>query len=65
VELIGAIEAYPRCVWALAEFLFALHKDYKPSVVDIKQFHYVPNGQAYNLFFEQPTFATDFGVGKS
>ena len=40
----------------------ALHKDYKPSVVGIEQFHYAPNGQAYNLFFEQPTFATDFGV---
>jgi hypothetical protein len=40
----------------------ALHKDYKPSVVGIEQFYYAPNREAYNLFFEQPTFVTDFGI---
>lgn len=61
-ELIGDIEAYHAAHGRYPSSLLALHKDYKPSVVGIEQFHYAPNGQAYNLFFEQPTFATDFGV---
>ena len=65
MELLGDIEAYHAASGRYPSSFLALHKDYKPSVVDIKQFHYAPNGQAYNLFFEQPTFATDFGVGKS
>lgn len=61
-ELIGDIEAYHAAYGRYPSSLLALHKDYKPSVVGIEQFHYAPNGQAYNLFFEQPTFATNFGV---
>jgi hypothetical protein len=61
-ELIGDIEAYHAAYGRYPSSLLALHKDYKPSVVGIEQFHYAPNGQAYNLFFEQPTFATDFGI---
>ena len=61
-ELIGDIEAYHAAYGRYPSSLLALHKDYKPSVVGIEQFHYVPNNQAYNLYFEQPTFATDFGV---
>lgn len=61
-ELIGDIEAYYATYGHYPNSLLALHKDYKPSVVGIEQFHYAPNGQAYNLFFEQPTFLSDFGV---
>ena len=61
-ELIADIEAYHAAYGRYPSSLLALHKDYKPSVVGIEQFHYAPNGQAYNLFFEQPTFATDFGI---
>ena len=61
-ELIGDIEAYHAAYGRYPSSLLALHKDYKPSVIGIEQFHYAPNGQAYNLFFEQPTFATDFGI---
>jgi hypothetical protein len=61
-ELIGDIEAYHAAYGRYPSSLLALHKDYKPSVVGIEQFHYAPNGQAYNLFFEQPTFVTDFGI---
>ena len=61
-ELIRDIEEYHARYGRYPTTLLALHKDYKPSVVGIEQFHYAPNGQAYNLFFEQPTFATDFGV---
>ena len=61
-ELIGDLEAYHAAYGHYPSSLLALHKDYKPSVVGIEQFHYAPNGQAYNLFFEQPTFVTDFGI---
>jgi len=61
-ELIGDIEAYHAAYGRYPNSLLALHKDYKPSVVGIEQFHYAPNGQAYNLFFEQPTFVTDLGI---
>ena len=61
-ELIGDIEAYRAAYGRYPNSLLALHEDYKPFVVGIEQFHYAPNGQAYNLFFEQPTFATDFGI---
>ena len=61
-ELIGDIEAYHAAYGRYPSSLLALHKDYKPSVVGIEQFNYAPNGQAYNLFFEQPTFVTDFGI---
>lgn len=61
-ELIGDIEAYHAAYGRYPSSLLALHKDYKPSVVGIEQFHYAPNGRAYNLFFEQPTFVTDFGI---
>jgi hypothetical protein len=61
-ELIGDIEAYHAAYGRYPSSLLALHKDYKPFVVGIEQFHYAPNGQAYNLFFEQPTFVTDFGI---
>ena len=61
-ELIGDIEAYHAAYGRYPSSLLALHKDYKPSVVGIEQFHYAPNGHAYNLFFEQPTFVTDFGI---
>ena len=61
-ELIGDIESYHAAYGRYPSSLLALHKDYKPSVVGIEQFHYAPNGEAYNLFFEQPTFATDFGI---
>ena len=33
--------------------LLALWPDYKPSVIGIKQYHYEPNGEAYNVYFEQ------------
>ena len=61
-ELIGDIEEYHARYGSYPRSLLALHKDYKPSVVGIEQFHYAPNGQAYNLSFEQPTFVTDFGI---
>jgi hypothetical protein len=55
-ELINDIEAYHAAAGYYPRSLSALWHDYKPSVIGIKQFHYAPSGDAYNLFFEQPTF---------
>jgi hypothetical protein len=61
-ELIGDIEEYHAAFGHYPGSLLALHKDYLPSVVGIEKFHYAPNGEAYNLFFERPTFLFDFGI---
>lgn len=61
-ELIGDIEKYRAAHGHYPNFLQAVNKDYHPSVVGIEQFHYALNGDAYNLFFEQPTFLFDFGI---
>ena len=61
-ELRSDIEAYHAARGRYPSSLLALHKDYHPSVVGIEQFHYAPNGDAYNLFFEQPKFMFDFGI---
>ena len=61
-ELIGNIEGHRAAHGRYPSSLLALHKDYHPLVVGIEQFHYAPNGEAYNLFFERPTFLFDFGI---
>jgi hypothetical protein len=35
--------------------LLSVWKDYKPAVKGVEQYHYEPNGDAYNLYFEHPT----------
>lgn len=61
-EVIGDIEQYRAERGRYPSTLLALHKDYHPSVAGIEKFHYAPNGEAYNLFFEQPTFLFDLGL---
>ena len=61
-ELMNDIEEYHKRHGRYPSSLLALHKDYHPSVVGIEQFHYAPNRDAYNLFFEQPRFLFDFGI---
>ena len=61
-ELRNDIEAFRARHGHYPGFLQAVNKDYHPSVVGIDQFHYAPHGDAYNLFFEQPTFLFDFGI---
>lgn len=56
------IEQYRAAHGRYPSFLQAVNKDYHPSVVGIDQFHYAPNGDAYNLFFEQPAALFDFGI---
>lgn len=62
-ELINAIEKHYAVHGRYPSSLLAVWPDYYPSVVGIEQFHYAPKGDAYNLFFEQPTFLLDhFGT---
>lgn len=61
-DMIGDIEEYRAAYGHYPSSLLALHKDYEPSVIGIEKFHYAPHGDAYNLFFERPTFLFDFGI---
>lgn len=51
--LITAIEAYHAKHGSYPISLQALHGDILPEVIGIKQYHYEPNGNAYNLYFKQ------------
>jgi hypothetical protein len=55
-ELIAAIEQHREEYGRYPGSLIATWPDYYPSVVGIPQYHYAPNGNAYNLVFEQPLF---------
>lgn len=62
-ELINEIENHHALRGRYPSSLLAVNKDYKPFVVGIEQFYYAPNGDGYNLFFEQPLFLFDnFGT---
>jgi hypothetical protein len=58
-ELIRDIEAYRAANDRYPNTLLAVWKDYDPRVVGIEKYHYVPQGDAYNLFFEQPKLLLD------
>ena len=58
-ELIDDIEKYRALNGHYPNTLLAVWKDYDPAVVGIEKFHYVPQGDAYNLFFEQPKLLLD------
>jgi len=55
-QFIDHIEQYKRRYGHYPPSLLAEHKDYDPGVIGIKEFHYEPHGEAYNVFFEQLTF---------
>ncbi len=55
-ELIRDIEEYRNANGHYPKSLLAEWHDYEPSVIGIKQYYYEPNGDAYNLFFEQFTY---------
>lgn len=58
-ESVDAIEAYAAQQGHYPTSLLAVWQDYAPSVVGIDQYHYEPNGDTYDLFFEQPRFLLD------
>ncbi len=55
-QFIHDIEQYHRAYGHYPRSLLAEWKDYRPMVIGISEFHYEPNGESYNVFFEQPTF---------
>lgn len=54
--LIAAIERYRELAGRYPESLLSVNPDYWPGVIGIPKYHYEPNGDAYNLFFEQFTY---------
>ena len=58
-ELISAIEAYRTTHGRYPLSLQAQHKDYNPDVVGVEMYVYAPNGDGYDLAFEQPKFILD------
>jgi len=58
-EFISDIEAYHDEYGHYPVSLVAMWKDYYPDVVGVEKYHYLPYGQSYNLFFEQPRFLLD------
>lgn len=58
-EFISDIEAYYDEYEHYPISLVAMWKDYYPDVVGVEKYHYLPYGQSYNLFFEQPRFLLD------
>lgn len=53
--LINAIEAHQIKFGHYPVSLQALHMDFSPGMIGIPQYHYEINGNAYNLFFKQPS----------
>lgn len=58
--LIQDIESYYQTNGHYPVSMLSVWKDYKPSIIGVKQYHYEPNGKAYNLYFEQ--FSNSFGT---
>jgi uncharacterized membrane protein len=62
-ELINEIERHYAEQGRYPSSLLAVNKDYKSSIVGIERYHYAPNGDAYNLFFELPALLlNNFGT---
>lgn len=58
-EMISDIEAYRAEHGEYPISLFGEWPDYSPGIVGMTQYYYEPNGEAYNLTFEQPRFLLD------
>lgn len=62
-EFIGDIEQYHTRHRQYPVSLQAQNRDYHPDVVGVERYIYVPQGDSYNLSFEQPRFLLDrFGT---
>ncbi|HSL23316.1 MAG TPA: hypothetical protein VK886_17435 [Vicinamibacterales bacterium] len=51
--LISAVERYRAVRGRYPESLLTVNPDYWPGIIGISRYHYEPNGDSYNLFFEQ------------
>jgi hypothetical protein len=62
-EFIGDIEQYHARHGRYPVSLQAQNRDYYPDVVGVERYHYMAQGDSYNLSFEQPRFLLDrFGT---
>lgn len=62
-DILRDIEAYKTEHGQYPVSLFAVWPDYSPSVIGVEQYYYEPQGESYNLIFEQPRFLLhDFGA---
>jgi hypothetical protein len=59
-RLIADIEQYRTAHGRYPASLLSVWEDYLPQVIGIETYHYEPDGDAYNLFFEQA--ALQFGT---
>jgi hypothetical protein len=59
-RLIADIEQYRAAHGRYPASLLSVWEDYLPGVIGIKEYHYEPSGETYNLFFEQ--VALHFGT---
>lgn len=57
--LIAAIERHHAEYGELPDSLISVWKDESPGVAGIAQYHYSPDGDSYNLIFEQPHLLID------
>ena len=55
-QFINAIESYRATHGRYPSSLESVHHDYDPPTVGVERYRYEPYGEAYNVFFEQPTF---------
>jgi hypothetical protein len=58
--LIADIERFRDSHGRYPVSLQSLHEDYKPGVVGVQRYHYEPNGESYNVYFEH--FPAEFDV---
>ncbi|WP_157246767.1 hypothetical protein [Nonomuraea typhae] len=58
-QLIADIEHHRTRYGSYPLSLQALNRDYDTSVTAVLQYHYVPRGQAYSVYFAQPRFLLD------
>jgi hypothetical protein len=58
-EFVSHIEQYHAEYGSYPVSLAAMWKDYYPDVVGIEKYHYAPQRDSYNLFFEQPRLLFD------
>jgi hypothetical protein len=59
-QFIEDIERYRMTHGRYPGSLLSVWEDYLPGVIGIKEYHYEPSGDSYNVFFEQ--FALRFGT---
>ena len=58
--LIADIERFRASRGHYPVSLHSVWEDYDPSIMGIDRYHYEPHGEAYNLFFEEPS--SEIGV---